>query len=321
MSSPSLSKRPLGSTGLQVSSIAIGAAAWTPRDEAGGLTKAVQTLLHAFDNREIINYVDTANNYGDGASEEAVGLAIREYGGVPEGFVIQTKADRDMVTGEYSARRMRISLEQSLERLGLDRLPIVFMHDPEHTSYPETVASGGPLEALLEAKESGLIGALGIAGGPVAMMLDYVKTGRFEALITHSRFNLVDRAASELIDEAHARGMGVLSAAPYAGGALVAWPLVRDRYSYASPEKGAVFLQAADSIGRLLADQGIPLAAAALQLSARDERITSTIVGMLAPSEFDQTVELLDVPIGDELWTEIDRLLPPRENWHFGRIL
>ncbi|NIP89034.1 MAG: aldo/keto reductase, partial [Gammaproteobacteria bacterium] len=104
-----------------------------------------------------VGFLDTSRNYGFGRSEERIGKAIRERGGLPEGFMLSTKLDRDMETGKFDAARARRSFEQSLEALGLDRVHLLHLHDPEYgASLDEITHPGGALSELFKIKEEGL---------------------------------------------------------------------------------------------------------------------------------------------------------------------
>ena len=100
------------------------------------------------------NFLDTANNYGDGRSERRIGVALRDAGGVPDGFVLATKVDRD-ASGDFSGARVRRSLEESFHRLGISRAQLVYLHDPEHISFADGMAPGGPVEALVALRRRG----------------------------------------------------------------------------------------------------------------------------------------------------------------------
>ncbi|MCR2816602.1 aldo/keto reductase [Microbacterium jiangjiandongii] len=304
----------LGRTGIQVSPLCIGTAAWGVSSPVHGLTvpeeNAIATVHAAL--QSPINFLDTSNNYGDGESERRIGAALAQAN-VPTDFVVQTKLDRDPDTGAFTADRMRRSLDESLERLGLDAVPLLYLHDPEHITFAEAMAPGGPVDTLTALRDEGYAAHIGIAGGPAALLRRFVETDVFDALITHNRFTLVDRTADELLSIASEAGLGVINGAVYGGGILGVWPRVSDRYHYRSaPDE---VLQAIDAIGAACARHDVPLIAAALQFSARDPRIHSTICGMVAPAQVEQTVALLDVPIPDDLWDEIDRLTPSRSTW------
>jgi D-threo-aldose 1-dehydrogenase len=270
-------------------------------------------LIHALFESETVRFLDTSNNYGLGESERRIGLAIREYGGLPENFVLQTKADRDMRTGEFSGARMRRSLHESIERLGIDHLPMVYLHDPENTTWDESMGDDGPVATLVRARDEGIIGHLGISGGPVDLLARYVETGLFEALITHNRFTLVDRSADRLLTLAAERGLGVINASPYGGGLLTRWPVAPGWYAY--DQAPAALLTAANRIGELCHEFGVTIAAAALHWSLRDPRITSTTIGMRTVHDLTATDELLEVSVPAELWAAIETVSLDPGTW------
>ncbi len=305
----------LGRTGLEVSRICVGTAAWGVTSEVHGLTvpveDAVATALRAFEGP--LTMLDTSNNYGDGEAERRVGLAVERAGGLPEGFVLQTKLDRDPATDSFDADRMRRSLDESLERLHVDRVPVLYLHDPEHIGFEASMEPGGPVEQLLRMRDEGYAQYVGISGGPSKMLRQFVETDLFDVLITHNRYTLVDRTADHLLTAAADRGVGVINAAVYGGGILSSWPRTSDRYHYA-PASPSV-LAAVDAIGSACEQADVPLIAAALQFSLRDPRIHSTICGMVHPDQIDDTLRLAAIPIPDDLWATIDRLAPPRSDW------
>ena len=105
-----------------------------------------------------------------------MGEVIRERAGLPEGFVISTKLDRDPETNRFNASQARRSLEQSLKALGLERVDLLHLHDPEHTrSIDETVSRDGALGELFRIKEEGLAKAVGLAAGVVSTMIPLLR--------------------------------------------------------------------------------------------------------------------------------------------------
>ena len=302
-------RRPLGRTGLTLTSLGLGCAALGDMPETFAYTvpeeRALGTLRETF--ASPIAYLDTAAAYGDGESERRIGLVLRKLGGLPPGVVLSTKADRDLRTGDYSGDQMRRSIERSLRLLGLDRLQLVFLHDPEYTTFESATAPGGPVEVLQSYKAQGVIEHLGVAGGPIDLLIRFVEeTGAFEAVITHNRYTLLSRAAEPLIELAAERGLGVLNAAPYGSGLLAKGPKVYPRYEYA--EAPSELVSRAGAMAEACEAYDVPLAAAALQFSLRDPRITSTIVGMSRPERVRQTLDLLAVDIPDELWQRLDQI-------------
>jgi D-threo-aldose 1-dehydrogenase len=298
--------RPFGQTGLQVTPICVGYAPLGDMVETFAYSvpedRALATVRAAF--ASPINFADTAAIYGDGESERRIGIVLRELGGLPAGYVLATKADRNNTTGDFSGEQIKRSVEESLERLGLDRLQVVYIHDPEHTTFENIMGPGGALEVLQRFQAQGVIDHLGISGGPVDMLIRYVETGAFAALETHNRYTLLNRSAGPLLDVAAARGMAVANAAPYGSGMLAKGPDAYARYAY--PDAPAALVERARSLAAICQECGVPLAAAALQFSLRDPRITSTVVGMTRPERLAQTVDLARHPIPDELWPRLD---------------
>jgi D-threo-aldose 1-dehydrogenase len=258
-----------------------------------------------------IPFVDTAASYGDGEAERRLGAVLRERGGLPAGFVLATKADRDLRTGEFSGAQVRRSVERSLRLLGLDRLQLCFLHDPEHTSFEAAMAPDGPVEALLRCREEGLVEHVGVAGGPIDLMIRYVETGLFEVAISHNRYTLLNTAAEPFWEACRRHGVAALNAAPYGSGILAKGPSAYPRYAYQDAPAGLV--ERARRLEAVAARHGVPLAAAALQFSLRDARIASTVVGVTRPERIAETLALARFPIPDDLWAELAAAAPPTQ--------
>jgi D-threo-aldose 1-dehydrogenase len=300
-----LPRRPLGNTGLEVTSLCIGCAPLGNMPETFAYSVAEEQALATI--RAIftspINFIDTAASYGDGESERRLGIVLRELGGLPADFVLASKADRDLQTGEFSGEQMRRSVERSLRLLGLDHLQLLYLHDPEHITFEQAMASGGPVETLLRCKEEGLFAHLGVAGGPIDLMTRFVETDLFEVAISHNRYTLLNTEADPFWDTCIQHGVATINAAPYGSGILAKGPAAYPRYMYA--EAPQAMLEQARQMEAACQRYGVPLAAAALQFSLRDARITSTIVGISRPERLARTVELAQHPIPAELWAEL----------------
>ncbi|MBA3636828.1 MAG: aldo/keto reductase [Actinomycetota bacterium] len=307
------SRRTLGGTELSVSPLCVGCAPIGDMPETFDYSvdeeRAGETLRAVFESP--INFLDTAASYGDGESERRIGEVLEEIGGLPESVVLATKADRDLTTGDFSGEQMRRSVERSLRLLGMDRLQLVYLHDPEHESFDRMMATGGPVEVLRGLREEGAIQHLGVAGGPIDLMIRFVETDLFEAVITHNRYTLVNRAADPLFDVAAERGVAALNAAPYGSGILAKGPDDYARYEYREAPREMIEQVRAMKDACLAFD--VPLAAAALQFSLKDSRIVSTIVGMSRPERVQQTLDLATHPIPVELWERIDALVSPND--------
>ncbi|MFD1673690.1 aldo/keto reductase [Alicyclobacillus fodiniaquatilis] len=305
MSKTILSSRPLGNTELFVTPLCVGAAPLGDMPETFTYSVpeeiALATIRAAF--ASSINFLDTAAAYGDGESERRIGKVIKEMGRLPEGFVLATKADRNLQTGDFSGEQIKRSIEGSLLRLGLDKLQYVYIHDPEHTTFENVMASGGPLEVLKNFKDQGIIDHIGISGGPIDMLIRYVETGEFSAVETHNRYTLLNRSAEPLLEVANRLSVAVINAAPYGSGILAKGPDAYARYAYTSAPQSV--LDRAREMAAVCQEYNVPLAAAALQFSMRDPRVTSTVVGVSKPERIAQTLELSNYHIPADLWTKL----------------
>jgi D-threo-aldose 1-dehydrogenase len=298
----------LGKTDLMVTPICFGTSGLGDMPETYGYgvdaARAQATLQAIFEGP--VNFLDTSRIYGFGRSEERIGAAIREHG-LPPGFVISTKLDRDPQTNVFDAGQARRSLEQSLKALGLERIDLLHLHDPEHSrSLAEATAKSGALGELFRLKEEGLAKAVGLAAGPVTMMMPLLRDWDFDALITHNRFTLANRNAHSMLDFARTRNIAVINAAPYAGGVLAKGSSEYPRYVY--QEASATMLDPVRRIEAICARYGVPPGAAALQFSMRDRRVTATICGVSRPERVRQTLDWARFPIPDDAWKAFDAI-------------
>ena len=301
--------RPFGSTGLSVTPLCIGTSALGNFPAQYGYEvsdeRAAATLRRVFQGP--INFIDTSNEYGGGESERRIGRVLKQLGGIPTGFVLATKVDPLPGSRDFSGARIRASVAESLQRLGLDQLQVVYLHDPEKITFAEAMAPGGAVEALIRLRDEGIIKYLGVAGGPIDLMLQYVGTGAFQTVISHNRYTLVDQSAEPLLTATFQRGIAFVNAAPYGGGMLVKGPSLVPKYCYqpASVET----LVRVHKMQLICQSHYVPLAAAALQFSLREKRIVSTIVGITEPERVEQTLQLAAWPIPESVWQDLEPLI------------
>ena len=312
-----LARRPFGRTGLLAPRLAIGTSALgsIPRIYGYGVDadQAATTLRAVLTGP--IRFVDTSNSYGGGESERRIGAALAQLGGLPDDLLLTTKVDPDPTdaSGDFSADRVRRSLDESSERLGLNTFPLVFLHDPEKISFEFAMGPGGPVEGLLALQQEGRIGQLGVAGGPIDLLRRFVATGLFGAALSHNRWTLLDRSAGPLFDDCAERGVAALNAAPFGGGLLVKGPAAAPRYAY--KDVSDTLRESASQMAAACDRAGVPLAAAALQFSLRDPRIDSTVVGITRPQRLAETVELATTPVPESLWAELEQFCPAPQGW------
>ena len=274
-------------------------------------TDALLILNKVFSNRETgINFLDTSRNYGE--SEERIGQALKEFGSNPPNLIIATKADRDPDTNLFEPAQIRKSVEESRKALGLTILPLVYLHDPErHPDYLidnqiffDTIMNGAVKE--LETMQSeGIIGHIGISGGPIDMLMKFVRTKKFNVVITHNRYNLLYRNAKPLIELANKENVTVINAGVFASGILVDIPNKNVTLSYQKPSDEN--LKRVASMRALCKKYEVPLESAALQFSLKSS-VTSTAVGISSVEELEHLYSLLAYTVPENLLEELHSL-------------
>jgi D-threo-aldose 1-dehydrogenase len=252
-------------------------------------------------------FIDTSNNYAGGRSEAVLGLAIARKGTDAATRVV-SKVDCDPDTGAFDRDRVMRSFDETTARLGVERLPLLHLHDPYTVTFDEAIGRGGAVEGLIELRESGRVDAIGVAAGPVGLMARYVGTGVFDAVLIHNRFTVVDSSAGPVFADARERGMTVFNAAPFGAGILATGTREGAMYGYrpATPE----LQEWVSRLERVAASFGVGLPAVALHFSLRSPLVDSTVVGISSAQRLAQLDELAATPIPDDLWTQLDALGP-----------
>lgn len=304
--------RQIGRTPLSTSTIIAGASPLGSIPALYGYDVGEQTAVDFVTAlmRSPIRAIDTSNNYGNGTSERRIGKAIASIGGAPDDFAVITKVDA--VADDFSGARVRDSFRESTERLGLESVPLLFLHDPDRFDFAYMTAPGGAVDALVQLRKDGFAGAIGVATGDTRVLHGYLELGVFDAILCHNRFTLVDRSADELFTRAVELGVGVLNAAVYGGG-ILARPGMSTTYSYrpASPE----LLETIAAMNAVCTRAGTDLATAALQFSLRDERIDATVVGITSERRIASLIASAGARISGDVWNELEQLVPPASTW------
>lgn len=283
---------------LSPTPVILGASRLGERPDADALADA---LIHSR-----LGYVDTSNNYAGGRSEQLLGDAIRRAGGLPQRTAIYSKADSEPETGVFDGERVKRSLDESLTRLGLDRLPLYQLHDPYTISFTDAMAPGGAVPALLDLRDQGVIGAIGIASGTLSQVSEYVDTGVFDVVLSHNRYTLVTRTAEPVFQAARELGMTVFNAAPFGGGTLA-----NGSDSFGYQPMSVDFAAHLEKVRALAAEHGVDLAAAALHFSLRSPLVDATVVGITSTARLDALAPLIDAEIPDAFFDAVESLGTP----------
>ena len=319
---------PLGRTGLAVTRLGFGGAS------IGGLFSdvvdddAIATVRHAWDLG--VRSFDTAPLYGYGASERRIGAALR--GRPRDAFVLSTKVgrlvrdeasiptdadiDHQHLDGlddafyvrhepvrlvfDYSADGVRRSLDESLERLGLDRIDIAFIHDPDE-HWPVAISEAWPV--LERMRSEGVLRAVGAGMNQSAMLARFARETDMDVLLLANRYTLLDQGAlEELLPTCVERGISVLVGGVMNSGVL-ADPRPGSRFDYApaSPE----IVERARRLGAVCARYGVPLRAAAMQFPLAHPAVVSLVAGVRTPAHLDEYPAMLAHAIPSDVWAEL----------------
>jgi D-threo-aldose 1-dehydrogenase len=316
-----LPTRTVGGTGVAVTELGFGGASlgnlYRATDEAVG-ARAVAAAYEAG-----IRYFDTAPHYGLGLSERRLGRALA---GLPrESFTISTKVGRaldpnphptgsDLAGGgfdvpddlvrrwDFSADGVLRSIEESRERLGLERLDVVYVHDPDDHA-DQALAEAVP--ALVELREKGVVGAVGLGMNQVQVPLRAVRETDLDVVMLANRWTLLDRSGRELLDACVDRGVSVVAAAPFNSG-LLANPRPPADAMYDYRPAPTELLARVEELADVCEWWGATLPEAAVQFPLRHPAVVSVVAGLRDPDQVHQLVDRLTATVPAGAWADLD---------------
>ena len=269
-----------------------------------------------------LRYVDTAPLYGLGASERYVGEALDTV--ARDSFTISTKVGRLLRTEaadsevlpagvwhvaselrpvfDFGRDGVRRSLVESLERLGLDRIDIAFVHDPDdHLE----LALSEALPALVQLRDEGVVGAVGFGMNDAAPLTRVVSEARPDCILVAGRYTLLDQTAlTQLLPLCLEEGVAVVVGGVFNSGVL-ADPSPGARFDYVEARPGVV--ARAQRAAAVCASFGVPLPAAALQFPLGHPAVSAVLTGVRSVSELEGNVRLFDLDLPAELWDALVR--------------
>ena len=300
-----LDEATLPRSGLRLRRLALGTAPLASIFWGNDAGTAVQTATRALELG--IRFFDTAPFYGLGEAERRLGraLAVAPQGERP---FIATKAGRLLTAQpdgsmdahfDFSYDAARQSLESSLERLGVDRVDVVHIHDPDDHIHE---ALEGTYPALVALRDEGVIGAVSLGTNSVGTAAAFLERADLDCMLVAGRYTLLDRSAADLIDACAQRGVAYLAAGVFNSGVL-ARPRAGSWFDY-GPASDATLARAA-AIDAVCRRHGVTLRSAAVNFPLTNPAVASVIVGMAAPAEVDENLAALRTPVPDDLWQEL----------------
>ena len=302
--------RTLGNTGLKVSVIGFGA---SPLGDEFGVVDPAEgerAIRAAIDLG--INLFDVSPYYGRTLAEERLGAALR---GKRENVVLATKCGRyDTDSFDFSASRVRTSVDESLRRLRTEYVDLLTAHDIEFGDREQIIHETVP--AMREVQRQGKARSVGISGLPLNMLSEVAERAQVDVVLSYCHYNLLARDLDErLTPLARANGIGLLNASP-----LHMRLLTPEGAPSWHPAPDAV-KQAGRKVVSLCQARGIDPAVIALRFCLDYSYVSSTLVGMSNASEVERNVKALDFRIDPDLLAEINRVVKPIQNvtWPSGR--
>ncbi len=306
--------KPLGRTGREVGIVGFGTAFLgrarnQPTDMTAGsflidADLGVEALVAGLDAG--ITLIDTAPFY---KTEPLVGEALRQTTVDRDAITVMTKAGRPGI-GEFdfSPDAIKRHVESSLEKLGLDRIDVVSIHDAVHEPVPVVMGKGGAFSALAELRDQGVIGAIGSACYDPAINAEYLETGEFDVAICSASWSMINLTLRErVLPAARKHNVGLLIGEPLERGLLAVGPV--PGRTYADRKFSQAVLDRVGEIQRLCEAHGYRLLDVGLHWMVREPQVAAAIPGAATADEARANAAVGDVVITDAFWAELDPLI------------
>ena len=266
-----------------------------------------------------VRVFDTAPLYGHGLSERRMGAALRDR--PRQEYRLSTKVGRLLVEGadpdsifvdvpavrpvfDFSADGVLRSFEASLERLGLDRVDVLLVHDPDDHAEE---ALQGAFPALRRLRDEGVVDAIGAGMNQSELLSRFVREADIDCVLIAGRWSLLDREAGEnLLPLCAERGVAVMAGGVFNSGLLAQPSDAGATFDYGKPT--ARLVATARRMDEACFAHGVPLRAAAMQFAARHPAVTTVLTGARSAQEISSNGADFGLPVPEELWSELDAI-------------
>jgi len=313
---------PLGRTALSVTRFGLGTAPLAGLFEEVAEADALAVIERAWEAG--IRFFDTAPLYGHGLAEIRLGKVLRQK--PRDEFTLASKVGRLLradappepgqafrgtppvnPTFDFSYDGVMRSVDESLERLGLDRIDILHIHDPDDHY---EAALNGAYRALDRLRSDGAIGAVGAGMNQAEMLTRFAREANFDCFLLAGRYTLLDQVAlTELLPECLERGIAIIGGGVYNSG-ILADPKPGGHYNYAAAP--AELVERAQKIREVCARHRVPIKAAAVQFPLGHPAVECIVVGCRSAAQLDESLSMFELDIPFEMWTDLkaEGLLP-----------
>lgn len=293
-----------GKTGMKLSRLSFGASS------LGGVfhdvkeKEAIEAVVAAVEGG--MNFIDVSPYYGHYRAETVLGKALRE---VPrEKYYLSTKVGRygkdGVNTWDYSARRATESVYESMERLGVDHIDLINVHDIEFADLHQVADE--TLPALHELKQKGVVGHVGITDlqlENLRWVIDHTPEGTVETILNFCHYCLNDDALADYLDYFEQRGVGVINASPFGMGLLSsrgvpAW--------HPAPQP---LVEACRKAAQHCQDKNYPIEKLAIQYAVSNPRIATTLFSSANPVNVRTNIRYVEEPMDQQLVREVQDII------------
>lgn len=296
--------RELGKTGMMVPVLSFGASSLGGVFHSVREEDAIEAVFTAIDNG--LNFIDVSPYYGHYKAETVLGKALKE---IPrDKYLLSTKVGRygenGVNTWDYSARRATESVYESMERLHVDYIDLINVHDIEFADLHQVAEE--TLPALVELKQKGLVGHVGITDlqlENLKWVIDHTAPGMVECVLNFCHYSLNDDKLADFLDFFEERGLGVINASPLSMGLLTqrgipAW--------HPAPKP---LVEACRKAVRYCTEQGYPIEKLAIQFAVSNPRIPTTLFSSANPQSILKNVSYAEEPIDWELVRKVQEII------------
>lgn len=296
--------RELGKTGLKVPVLSFGASSLGGVFHSIKEAEAIDAVFTVVENG--LNFIDVSPYYGHYKAETVLGKALKEL--PRESFTLSTKVGRygkdGVNTWDYSGKRAVESVYESMERLNIDYIDLINVHDIEFSDLNQIVNE--TLPALVELRDKGVVGHVGITDlqlENLKWVIDHVADGTVESVLNFCHHTLNDDKLVDFLDYFEQKGIGIINASPFAMG-LLTQRGIPDWHPAPKP-----LVEACAKAAKYCAEQGYPIEKLALQFSVSNPRIQTTLFSSARPESVLQNIKHIAEPIDWSLVEKVKQII------------
>ena len=306
MTTNTLPAAQVGNTGLRVTRLGMGTAVIGNLYATLSDAEAHEAVQRCYEGG--VRFFDTSPLYGTGEAERRLGGALR---GIPrDEVIIQTKVGRIVrpdrsIYFDFSRDGVMRSIEESLERLGMDRVDILLVHDPDVEDPEEDyrMALDQAFPTLVDLRAQGVIGAVGAGMNQWEMEWEFAKQVDVNIFLLAGRYTLLEQTSLDFLDWCTENEVSIVLGGVYNSGILATGPIPGAKYNY--EDAPAEIMAKAGRLQAVTQRHGVPLQVAALHFARSHPAIASVVIGSANSAEAEENRAIWDVETPAAMWQEL----------------